>query len=254
MDIRVVLVEPSHPGNIGATARAMKTMGLKSLHLVNPSRFPDPQADWRAAGALDLVKNAVVHPTLKDAIADCGFVAATSARDRHIPWKVIDANSFAADVASMAGDSKPIAIVFGREDSGLTNEELAVSNVQVRIPSSPEYGSLNLAMSVQVVAYELFKAQSSTVVTSAWDRSRAKNSDVLAMYDHLDQVLNRIGFFDGDAPRTAFTRFQRMFARIQLDETEVQIVRGMLSHIERKLDEEPETVGEEQVNSDPKIS
>ncbi|MCY4094268.1 MAG: RNA methyltransferase [Gammaproteobacteria bacterium] len=235
MEIRIVLVEPSHPGNIGATARAMKTMDLSSLYLVNPKRFPDPQADWRAAGALDVVASAKVFDSLEDAIGDCGYVAGTSVRDRHIPWTVKSVEEFALDVAGMPEDSKPLAILFGRENNGLSNEELAMCNLHVRIPSSIVYGSLNLAMAVQILVYELFKGRGNTDVKTGWDRRHATHAEITAMYEHLDRVLNAIGFFDPSAPRTAFTRFQRMFGRIELDETEVQILRGMFTHIERAI-------------------
>lgn len=230
-----MLVEPSHPGNIGATARAMKTMDLSSLYLVKPKRFPDPQADWRAAGALDVVATAKVFDSLEDAISDCGYVAGTSVRDRHIPWTVKSIEEFAFDVAGIPEDSKPVAVLFGRENNGLSNEELALCNLHVRIPSSSEYGSLNLAMAVQIVAYELFKARGNTEIKVGWDRRHATHSEIAAMYDHLDRVLHTIGFFDPSAPRTAFTRFQRMFGRIELDETEVQILRGMFTHLERAI-------------------
>lgn len=235
MEIRIVLVEPSHPGNIGATARAMKTMDLSSLHLVKPLRFPDPQADWRAAGALDIVAAAQTHAELADAIGDCGYVAGTSARDRHIPWTVKDVADFAAEVASMPVAAPPLAILFGRENNGLSNEELALCNVHVRIPSSTRYGSLNLAMAVQLVAYEIYKARGAAPIKTGWDRPRATQGEIAAMYDHLDRLLHKIGFFDAGAPRTAFMRFQRMFGRIELDETEVQILRGMFTQVERRL-------------------
>lgn len=228
-----MLVEPSHPGNIGATARAMKTMDLTSLYLVRPRRFPDPQADWRAAGALDVVASAHVVDSIEEALGDCGYVAGTSVRDRHIPWTVKSISEFASDVDGMPDQSKPLAILFGRENNGLSNEELAMCNVHVRIPSSPEYGSLNLAMAVQIVAYELFKARGHAEMKAGWDRPHASHAEIASMYEHLDRVLNAIGFFDPGAPRTAFTRFQRMFGRIELDETEVQILRGFLTHIER---------------------
>ena len=230
-----MLVEPSHPGNIGATARAMKTMDLSSLYLVNPKRFPDPQADWRAAGALDVVSSARIIDSLEDAIGDCGYVAGTSVRDRHIPWTVKSVSDFAADVASMPQTSKPVAILFGRENNGLSNDELALCDIHVRIPSSSEYGSLNLAMAVQIVAYELFNARGNSEVRAGWDRRHASHAEIAAMYEHLDRVLHEIGFFDPSAPRTAFTRFQRMFSRIELDETEVQILRGMFTHVERAV-------------------
>lgn len=244
MEIRVVLVEPSHPGNIGATARAMKTMGLSSLHLVRPKRFPDPQADWRAAGALDLVANAQVHEDLEPAIADCGEVAGTSVRDRHIPWTVKSAEAFATDVAAMPEQSKPTAILFGREDNGLSNDELGMCNTHVRIPSDESYGSLNLAMAVQIVAYELHKAQGQSEVKTKWDRPRASHRELVAMYEHLDRTLQKIGFFEPGAPRTAFTRLQRLFGRVELDETEVQILRGVFTHVERAADRSQANIGD----------
>lgn len=210
-------------------------MDLSSLYLVKPKRFPDPQADWRAAGALDVVESAQVCGSLEDAIGDCGYVAGTSVRDRHIPWTVKSISDFAIDVANMPQAAKPVAILFGRENNGLSNDELAMCNLHVRIPSSSEYGSLNLAMAVQIVAYELFKARGNSEVKTGWDRPHASHVEIAAMYEHLDRVLNAIGFFDPSAPRTAFTRFQRMFGRIELDETEVQILRGMYTHIERAI-------------------
>ena len=210
-------------------------MDLSSLYLVKPKRFPDPQADWRAAGALDVVESAQVCGSLEDAIGDCGYVAGTSVRDRHIPWTVKSISDFAIDVANMPQAAKPVAILFGRENNGLSNDELAMCNLHVRIPSSSEYGSLNLAMAVQLVAYELFKARGNSEVKTGWDRPHASHAEIAAMYEHLDRVLNAIGFFDPSAPRTAFTRFQRMFGRIELDETEVQILRGMYTHIERAI-------------------
>lgn len=236
MNIRIVLVEPSHPGNIGATARAMKTMDLQELHLVNPQRFPDPQADWRAAGALDIVTSAVVHDNLESAIGDCEFVAGTSVRDRHIPWTVLDAEEFSQQIVTASNNDQTAAVLFGRENNGLTNEELSMCNVHVRIPSSSDYGSLNVAMAVQVVTYELFKARGLDQIKTAWDRPRANHAQVSAMYHHLDNVLDKIGFFEPGAPRTAELRLRRLFGRIELDETEVQILRGILTHIEHKLE------------------
>ena len=154
--IRIVLVEPRHPGNIGSAARAMKTMGIEQLVLVNPARFPDPQADWRAAGAADVLDSAAVVGSVAEAIAECHFVVGTSTRSRHIPWPVV----LAKDIASCLAEQPPeasIAILFGREDSGLTNEELQMCQCHLQIPSSPIYGSLNLAMAVQVVCYELYQ-------------------------------------------------------------------------------------------------
>ena len=216
-------------------------MDLNDLHLVNPERFPDPQADWRAAGALDVVTNAAVHDRIEDAIQDCGFVAGTSVRDRHIPWTVVSAEQFGEQVAVAFNHDRPTAILFGRENNGLTNEELALCNVHVRIPSDPEYGSLNVAMAVQIIAYELYKARGLDRIKTAWDRSRASHGQVTAMLQHMDQVLESIDFFEPGAPRTAALRLRRLFGRVELDETEVQILRGILTHIENKLGDREST-------------
>lgn len=233
-EVQVVLVEPSHPGNIGGAARAMKTMGLSKLALVNPKRFPDPQADWRAAGALDVIKNTVIFETLEEALAPCVLAAATSVRSRHIPWPVLSSTEFAEHVHHEYSPDDVVSIVFGREDSGLTNEELNLCNMQVRIPSSSDYGSLNLAMSVQVVAYDFFRVKGQTEsADQEWDRPLATHQELAAFFVHLETVLTQIDFYDPDNPREAMTRLRRLFGRSKLDQTEVQILRGILSHIEK---------------------
>lgn len=234
--IRIVLVEPSHPGNIGSAARAMKTMDVYDLALVRPLRFPDPQADWRAAGALDVVANAVVHDEISDAVRDCVMVVGTSVRDRHIPWPVLSAEELAHKIVNDVPDGQCAAILFGRETSGLTNEELALCNHHVRIPSSERYGSLNLAMSVQVVVYELFKVRYSMHNLQPWDKPWATNEEVERFYSHLQEVLTEIDFYDPESPREAMTRLRRLFTRINLDHTEVQILRGILSHIQKAIE------------------
>lgn len=233
-EVQIVLVEPSHPGNIGGAARAMKTMGLSRLVLVNPKRFPDPQADWRAAGALDVIESAVVFETLEEALAPSVLTAATSARSRHIPWPVLSSAEFAERVHREFLSTDIVSVVFGREDSGLTNEELNLCNMQVRIPSSSHYGSLNLAMSVQVVAYDLFRTRDHTCPSdNVWDRPLATHHELGLFFAHLESVLEQIDFYDPKNPREAMTRLRRLFSRTELDQTEVQILRGILSHIEK---------------------
>lgn len=231
--VRVVLVEPSHPGNIGASARAMKTMGLHELYLVNPTRFPDPQADWRSAGALDLVENAFVVTNLRDALRGCTYVAGTTGRSRHIPWPCMDASEFALSVNTEHVHSSHVAVVFGRETNGLTNEELQMCHVHVRIPTHEAYSSLNLAMSVQVIAYELFKARSKSPAGELWDRKLAEVQEVENMLDHLRQALDQLEFYSRGSPKHSFTRLRRMFMRMRLDETEVNLMRSMFNHIDR---------------------
>ena len=261
-DIRIVLVEPSHPGNIGGAARAMKTMGLRDLAIVNPLRFPDPQAVWRAAGAVDVVDNARVYGGVEDAIADCGWVVGTSARSRRVPWPVATVGEFAERLVRENLAGKPVAILFGREDRGLTNDELECCNLHVMIPANPEYPSLNLAMAVQVVCYEVLRTLTQAADTMVgttdasplvdrdagdagdagkaklptdWDRSPATAADMAALYRHLATVLSTIEFQDPNNPRLTMTRLRRMFARIHPDQTEVAILRGVLTRVERTL-------------------
>ena len=233
--LRVVLVEPSHPGNIGGAARAMKTMGFDDLTLVRPKRFPDPQAEWRAAGAIDVLKAARVVDTVDEAVADCAVVVGTSARRRRIPLPVDSAAEFAARVASAGVGGKTFAVLFGREDSGLTNEELQRCTRHIVIPAHPGYPSLNLAMAVQVVCYELFQALDALPAAPAWDRRLASAGELAGFYAHLEEVLVAIDFEDPSNPRRTMTRLRRLFGRVEADETEVAILRGILSHVQRAL-------------------
>ena len=238
---------PRHPGNIGSAARAMKTMGIEQLVLVNPARFPDPQADWRAAGAMDVLDQAVVVADVGAAVAGCNLLVGTSTRSRHIPWPVVRAKDIAPYLAEQP-DTSSMAILFGREDSGLTNEELQLCDCHLQIPSSSVYGSLNLAMAVQVVCYELFQhgdanagdaldAQGATSGPQRiWDRPPATQKQFESMVDHLQQTLEKSGFVDPEAPGHTLTRLRRLLARHQLDETEVQILRGVLKHLNLRLD------------------
>ncbi len=237
--IRMVLVEPNHPGNIGAAARALKVMGLCELAVVNPERFPDPQAEWRAAGAQDVLEATTVYASLDDAIADCHWVVGTSTRQRRIPWPLKSAEEIAHEaIARQSQDpNSRIAILFGREASGLTNDELQKCHCHLQIPAHPDYPSLNLAMAVQVVGYELFKqalAQGGggdKPVLDIWDRAPATVQQMQGLMTHLESVLVSSGFLDPANPGQSLTRLRRLFTRIQLDETEVQMLRGVLHHL-----------------------
>jgi tRNA (cytidine32/uridine32-2'-O)-methyltransferase len=228
--IKIVLVEPSHPGNIGGAARAMKNMGLSQLVIINPRRYPDPQADWRAAGALDILDGAVVVPDVDTAISDCHWVVGTSTRLRKIPWPVADVKEIAAQISQQPPEAK-VAIMFGREDSGLTNEELQRCHYHLQIPADEVYPSLNLAMAVQVVCYELYQASLSAGSVSSWDRSLATAEHVEHLLVHIEQTLKDKAFLDADNPGQTMTRLRRLFSRVQLDETEVQILRGVFKQL-----------------------
>ncbi len=230
-EVRIVLVEPSHPGNIGGAARAMKTMGLDALYLVRPGRFPDPQADWRASQAVDVVAAAAVVDTIDDAIGDCALAIGTSTRERRIPWPQANAEEVAAKIVA-GGYEQPVAILFGRETSGLSNEELQRCHLHLTIPANPAYPSLNLAMAVQVVCYELFKARGAASAPLPSDRRHATVTELEAFFAHLETALLRVGFLNPKAPRQVMTRMRRLFGRVGLDETELGMLRGMLSHIE----------------------
>lgn len=230
--IRIVLVNTSHPGNIGSAARAMKTMGLSELYLVAPEQFPHPKAVEMSSGAADILDQAVVVATLDEAIADCTLVVGASARSRTIPWPLLSPREMTDKLKQEAPDSTT-AILFGNEQSGLSNEELQRCHWHVQIPANPDYSSLNLAAAVQVFAYELRVAsldQASTVET--WDYRLATADDMEKFFTHLQQVLIEIDFLKMNAPRKLMTRLRRMFLRTRPDVMEMNILRGMLTAVQ----------------------
>lgn len=230
-NLRVVLVHTSHPGNIGAAARAMKNMGLDRLYLVEPREFPAPRALWRAAGATDVLERAMVVGSLAEAVADCGLVIGTSARERRIPWPLLDPRE-CGQRAWQESAQHQVALVFGREDRGLTNEELAQCGFHVHIPANPEYSSLNLAAAVQVLTYELRMAALADTgggQAQAWDVPRARAEDIELYFEHLERVLIDIGFHDPANPRQTLPRLRRLLARIRPDRMELSILRGVLT-------------------------
>ncbi len=238
--IRIVLVEPSHPGNIGAVARAMKNMGLSRLVLVAPEQFPDPEATWRAVSAADVLESARVVDTLEEAIADCGFVVASSAKERRIPWPVLDPRRAAAEI-DVASDNTEVAILFGREDNGLANEELQRCNLHIAIPTSDVYTSLNLSMAVQIVAYELhlrgYEPEALPGPMHAdWDAPPATQENMERFFAHLEETLSQIGFLNPAAPRQLMPRLRRLYSRLRLDEMELNILRGMLTETQKRVD------------------
>lgn len=245
--VRIVLVNTSHPGNIGAAARAMKNMGLSRLVLVDPERFPDPEARARAAGADDVLQQAQVVTTLEEAIADCVLVMGTSARDRRIPWPVLDPRESAGKVLDQLAElpAAPIALVFGREDSGLTSDELQRCQYHVHIPSNPDFSSLNLAAAVQVLSYELRMAQLAREglptkmhkieTTAIHNEIPATAEELEHFYAHLEQVLVEIGFHDPQKPRQLMPRLRRLYGRTGLNRMEINILRGILTETQKAV-------------------
>lgn len=237
--IRIVLVNTSHPGNIGAAARALKNMGLARLVLVAPQDYPSDQALWRAAGASDVLERVQVVETLDEAIADCSLVVGTSARERRIPWPLVTPRECGDRVWAEA-TSHEVAIVFGREDRGLTNDELQKCQYHVHIPANPDYSSLNLAAAVQVIAYEirmthLNEAAGKNVHFDDWDLPPAPAKDLEFYYQHLEETLVELQFLNPENPRQTMTRLRRLYNRVRLDQMELSILRGMLTAIQNYI-------------------
>ena len=233
--INIVLVDTIHPGNIGSVARAMKTMGLSRLSLVNPRVFPSDDAIALSGNATDVLKNAKIYKNIRDAVKDSTFVYATSSRDRTIQWPIKDAASAAKDIHAEVNNNKEISIIFGKEDRGLTNDELENANRLIEIPANPIYPVLNLAMSVQIISYEIFKS-SSDVKLKEWRDYPEVNSEQLQMLiDHFIDTAVEIDVIDPDNPKKIISRIKRMFTRLQPDEMEASFMRGFLSGIKKKL-------------------
>jgi tRNA (cytidine32/uridine32-2'-O)-methyltransferase len=235
--IRMVLVNTSHPGNIGGAARAMKNMGLFELYLVQPREYPAPRAVWRAAGARDVLDNVKVVESVDQAIQGCGLVIGTSARERRIPWPMMNPKQCGERIWQESV-SHEVALLFGREDRGLTNSELHKCNYHVNIPSNPDYSSLNLATAVQVLAYEIRMASladSEATIRSMeeWDQPLATSDDLELFHEHLANTMEEIKFYDPDNPKQLITRMRRLFNRSRMDKMEVSMLRGLLSAISR---------------------
>jgi len=235
-NIRIVLVNTSHPGNIGAVARAMKNMCLQELVLVDPiAEFPSGKAWARASGAVDILDRTRRVATLEEAIADCQWVVGASARMRAIPWPLLDARSCAEKLA-IESEINNVALVFGRENSGLTNEELERCHHLVHIPANVEYSSLNIAAAVQVLAYEIHIAHLQQAGQAKFkvenDYPRITAQELEGLYEHFEQALMAIDFYDPENPRQLMRRLRRLFNRVELDRMELNILRGILAAAE----------------------
>ncbi len=239
-NIRIVMVETSHPGNIGSAARAMKVMGLSHLTLVNPKSFPDEQATTMSSHADDILKNAHVVNTLKDAIADCQLVIGSSARfERNLSWSILDSHECGIESAKQSQSGK-VALLFGRESSGLNNEELSLCHHLVHIPTNPEYSSLNVASAVQILAYECRLAISSLStsddnISAQDDEKRVSASEMEGYFSHLQQVMHDVDFLDPENPGYLLPRLRRLYSRTGILESELKLLRGFLSAVQKKL-------------------
>jgi len=227
--VRVVLINTTHPGNIGATARAMKTMGLSSLHLVTPKIFPNAEATAMASGADDLLQTAVVHDSLDSALEGSALVMGTSARLRSLPMPLLDARA-ASERAVAESAAHEVAILFGRERYGLTNEEMQRCQYLVNIPSNPAYSSLNLAQAVQIIGYELRVAAmgGAGVAEPPLDWEPVDAAQMEGLFEHLEQTLLDIRFLNPKQPKRLMMRLRRLFNRARPDQNEINILRGIL--------------------------
>jgi tRNA (cytidine32/uridine32-2'-O)-methyltransferase len=227
--IRIVLVEPQHPGNIGAAARAMKTMGLHDLALVRPQKFPHKDAADMAVGAVDLLERAAVFADLRQAVADCAYVVGSSARLRSLPHNTTTPRELAPRLArEVAGR---IAIVFGPERVGLSNDNFELCHELVSVPADPEFRVLNLASAVQILCYEL-RLAAGAALPAAPERQPVNQEEMELFYEHLERVLVAIRFLNPEHPRQLMRRLKRMYARAAPDENEMNILRGILAAIE----------------------
>ena len=246
--VRIVMVNTTLPANIGSALRAMKTMGLSKLVLVAPKTYPHPDIDALAAGATDFIEQIEIVETLADAIKDCHLVFGTSARSRTIPWPLLDARPAAEkSISAVVNDQQDVAVVFGREDRGLTNEELAMANYHVTIPVNTDYGVLNVAQAIQVICYEMRMATLAVVESAEdkaatmpvtdtesmqWDEPLVTHEQMEQFYPHIEKMLAEIEFLDPKNPRLLPLRLRRLFGRIQLDRMEYHLLRGIFSRVQ----------------------
>ena len=233
--INIVLVETSHPGNIGSVARAMKTMGLSKLSLINPRKFPSGEANALSGNATDILENAQVYKTIEDAIKTSTFVYATSSRNRTIQWPTVNVEEGAELILNQTAAEKEISILFGREDRGLTNEELQLANTHIEIPANPDYPVLNLAMSAQILSYEIFKASHNTDARDWHDYPEVDSANLQMLIDHFIQTAVNIDVIHPENPKKIISRIKRMFSRLHPDEMETSFLRGFLAAINKKL-------------------
>ncbi|NOE83911.1 tRNA (cytosine(32)/uridine(32)-2'-O)-methyltransferase TrmJ [Vibrio cholerae] len=235
--VKVVLVGTTHSGNIGSAARAMKVMGLSQMVLVDPQCQVDAQAIALAAGASEIALNAQIYPTLEAAVADCGLVVGTSARSRTLEWPMLEPGECGEKLISEANQHS-VAMVFGRERTGLTNEELQLCQYHVCVPANPEYSSLNLAMAVQLLSYEVrmaYLAMQQSSQSSTLQEEYPRHQELERFYAHLEQVIMQTEFISAQQPGQVMNKLRRMFTRARPEAQEINILRGILTSVQKSI-------------------
>lgn len=235
--ISIVLCQTSHPGNIGATARAMKNMALEKLVLIEPLNFPSPQATERASGADDVLTNAKVCKTLEEGVAHCQWLFGTSARSRAFPWPQLTPKQAAEKILELRAKGESVGVMFGNEQSGLSNEQLQHCDFHIAIPANPEFSSLNLGSAVQIIAYEIYQAilnRAETKSTPMTDfGNKATQEEVAGLLEHFEHTAVEIGFLDPKHPKKLLPRLKRLFVKAQLEKEEVNLLRGFLKLVRK---------------------
>ena len=234
-DVQIVLVETSHPGNIGSVARAMKNMGLANLALINPKKFPHQDATALAGNAKDVLDNAHIFSSIQEAVKSSKMIYATSARDRTIEWPTLTANDAALEIQELVMNEIEVSILFGREDRGLTNEELQLANKHLIIPAHPDYPVLNIAMSTQVVCYELYQAAQNNAVESWQDFPEYTSEELNNLINHFNETVAALDLVDSKNPKQIMTRMERMFRRLYPDQMEGNFLRGFLKAVNKRI-------------------
>ena len=233
--VQIVLVETSHPGNIGSVARAMKNMGLSNLVLIKPKKFPHQEATALAGNATDILDNAQVFDSIEEAIKSSKVIYATSARERSIEWPILSAKDASVQIHQLAAENINVSILFGREDRGLTNEELQMANKHIIIPADPEYPVLNIAMSTQVVCYELFQASQKEPLGPWKDFPEYTAEELNYLIQHFNETVEALDLVDKKNPKQILTRMERMFRRLYPDQMEGNFLRGFLKAVNKRI-------------------
>ena len=233
--VQIVLVETSHPGNIGSVARAMKNMGLANLALINPKKFPHQEATALAGNATDVLDNAKIFTSIQEAVKNSKVIYATSARDRTIEWPTLTAKEAAQETQELVMNEIQVSILFGREDRGLTNDELQLANKHLIIPAHPDYPVLNIAMSTQVVCYELYQSAQNNSVESWQDFPEYSSEELNNLIEHFNETVEALELVDPKNPKQIMTRMERMFRRLYPDQMEGNFLRGFLKAVNKRI-------------------